>query len=62
MGELNMQFLNNEYQLDNINELLVEKPIGWSSACLDSTIDYYLEYYSANLEKDEQLKNDSDKT
>lgn len=51
-----MQFLNNEYHSDSINELLVEKPIGWSSACLDSTIDYYLEHYSVSLEESSQTE------
>nr|AYR06302.1 hypothetical protein [Renouxia sp.] len=51
-----MQFLNNEYNSDSINELLVEKPIGWSSACLDSTIDYYLEHYSISLEENNHLE------
>ena len=36
-----MQFLSNHGNLDN-NDLTLERPIGWSSACLDSTIDYYL--------------------
>lgn len=37
-----MQFLSNDSNLDNSNELMSERPIGWSSACLDSTIDFYL--------------------
>lgn len=37
-----MQFLSNDSNLDNNNELMSERPIGWSSACLDSTIDFYL--------------------
>ena len=29
--------------IDSDVEFLFERPIGWSSACLDSTINYYLD-------------------
>ena len=53
---------NIQNNIDNNVEFLLERPIGWSSACLDSTIDYYLDcnhqdYY---LEEDvsiESMKN-----
>lgn len=32
----------NQYNSDYDVEFLLERPVGWSSACLDSTIDYYL--------------------
>lgn len=52
-----MQLLNNEYSLSNSNsELLIEKTIGWSSACLDSTIDYYIDCNSI----DENINNQKD--
>lgn len=51
-----MQFLNNQYNLDNEHELILERPIGWSSACLDSTIDYYLNCNYADLEINEEEK------
>lgn len=32
-----------QHDVENGNiEFLLERPIGWSSACLDSTISYYL--------------------
>lgn len=33
---------NIQYSIDNDVEFLFERPVGWSSACLDSTINYYL--------------------
>lgn len=35
---------NSEYDV----EFMLERPIGWSSACLDSTIDYYLSFSDDN--------------
>ena len=53
-----MQLLNNEYDLSNSNsELLIEKTIGWSSACLDSTIDYYMDCNSTNENMNNQKDN-----
>jgi len=34
---------NIQNNVDNNVEFLFERPIGWSSACLDSTINYYLD-------------------
>nr|YP_009502177.1 hypothetical protein [Porolithon onkodes]ASB29778.1 hypothetical protein [Porolithon onkodes] len=34
-------------------EFLFERPIGWSSACLDSTINYYLDYNNQDTHIDE---------
>jgi hypothetical protein len=31
-------------------EFLLERPIGWSSACFDSTINYYLNYNASYSE------------
>ena len=50
---------NNKYDLDNDIEFLFERPAGWSSACLDSTIDYYLNCNSNDLEFE---KNDEAET
>ena len=36
-------------------EFLFERPIGWSSACLDSTIDYYLDCNSQDTHIDENI-------
>ena len=37
-------------------EFLSERPIGWSSACLDSTIDYYLNYNSQDVYLEENTE------
>lgn len=47
----------NQYKSDHDVEFLLERPIGWSSACFDSTIDYYLSCASADLETEENHKN-----
>nr|YP_010471144.1 hypothetical protein N4M48_pgp048 [Synarthrophyton patena]UVF62973.1 hypothetical protein [Synarthrophyton patena] len=49
-----MQFLSYQDNLDNSNELLLERPIGWSSACLDSTIDYYLNCNFTDLSEEKE--------
>ena len=43
---------NSEHEI----EFLFERPIGWSSACLDSTINYYLHYSSQDIYIDENIK------
>lgn len=53
-----MQFLNSQYNLDNDNELMLEKPIGWSSACLDSTTNYYLNCNYTDLQLNEESTTD----
>nr|YP_009243885.1 hypothetical protein Sdur_072 [Sporolithon durum]AMK96127.1 hypothetical protein Sdur_072 [Sporolithon durum] len=60
LGEIVMQLLNNEYNLGN-NELLIEKTIGWSSACLDSTIDYYIDCNSTDEKIDNHEENPQEK-
>ena len=40
----------NKYDSDHDIEFLFERPIGWSSACLDSTIDYYVSYAENSIE------------
>lgn len=37
-------------------EFLFERPIGWSSACLDSTINYYLDFSSQDTHIDENIR------
>lgn len=51
--------VNNYQHLDNNEEFLIERPVGWSSACLDSTIDYYLNCEQDELLEDRQLKNNT---
>ncbi len=43
----------NQYRSDFDVEFLFERPVGWSSACLDSTIDYYLDCTNIDLETEE---------
>ena len=40
------------------NILATEKPIGWSSICLDQTINYYIECNSATISSDIQSGNE----
>ena len=47
---------NNKYDLDSDIEFLFERPVGWSSACLDSTIDYYLNCNYNDLELEENIE------
>ena len=42
---------NSEHEI----EFLFERPIGWSSACLDSTINYYLHCSSQDTNIDENI-------
>lgn len=53
MRENNVSFvdLNKEYDFEVVNDLLIEKPIGWSSACLYPTIDYYLNCNYTDIEE-----------
>lgn len=54
----------NKYNLDHDVEFLLERPIGWSSACLDSTIDYYLSYTENSIEspiKDKTIRLEKEK-
>ncbi len=37
-----MSLENQQNNIDNNVEFSFERPVGWSSACLDSTINYYL--------------------
>ena len=49
---------NTKNNVDNNVEFLFERPIGWSSACLDSTINYYLgcNYQEVYLEDSNELE------
>lgn len=44
--------------IDSDVEFLFERPIGWSSACLDSTINYYLDcnYQDIYLEENNSIE------
>ena len=41
---------------NNSNEPIIDRLVGWSSACLDSTIYYYLNYKQADSLKHKQKK------
>lgn len=62
MKEQNISFidLSKEYDFEVANELLVEKPVGWSSACLYPTIDYYLNHSCINVEKQDFIEEASE--
>ena len=57
-GRKIMLLSNNQYDRENDTDLLFERPVGWSSACLDSTIDYYLNYNYNNLQENENTDYD----
>ena len=44
---------NIQNNTENNVEFLFERPVGWSSACLDSTIDYYLDCSNQDIYLDE---------
>ena len=46
---------NMQNNLENDVEFLFERPIGWSSACLDSTINYYLDCSNQDIHLDENI-------
>lgn len=50
---------NDKYDLDSDIEFLFERPVGWSSACLDSTIDYYLNCNYNDLESEENIETEA---
>lgn len=46
----------NQYNSDSDVEFLLERPVGWSSACLDSTINYYLSCNHSSLDSSAEEK------
>ena len=46
---------NNDYNLE-IGELSSQTPVGWSSICLDQTINYYIDCNTVNLDIEEDLE------
>ena len=51
----------NKYTVDSDVEFLFERPVGWSSACLDSTIDYYLNYSNNDLHLEDDIEAENNK-
>ena len=52
---------NMQNNIDNDIEFLFERPIGWSSACLDSTIDYYLNCSYQDMWSEEDTDTEKEK-
>ena len=55
-----MEPLDNTTQLEynfSVNELSEETPVGWSSTCLDQTINYYIEWNSTHFEDRKNIDN-----
>jgi len=51
--------INNNYDQVNdneINDFMHEIPIGWSSACLDQTIHYYIECNINTVQNKEEIQ------
>ena len=44
---------NMQNNIENDVEFLFERPVGWSSACLDSTINYYRDCNNQEIHLDE---------
>nr|YP_010986414.1 hypothetical protein UYL67_pgp006 [Pachymeniopsis lanceolata]WOL37332.1 hypothetical protein [Pachymeniopsis lanceolata] len=53
-----LEYVFDTNDLSNIYELSTETPVGWSSICLDQTINYYIEYNSAHVEDDKTERNE----
>lgn len=47
---------NEQHTVDNDIEFLFERPVGWSSACLDSTINYYLNHNSNDITLEKNIE------
>ena len=52
----------NKYNVDSDIEFLSERPVGWSSACLESAITYYLSYNNNDLLIEDNIKAEDDKS
>lgn len=39
-----------QYSSDHDINFLPERPVGWSSACFDSTVNYYLDYNNTSID------------
>ena len=52
---------NTQNNYDNDVEFLFERPVGWSSACLDSTINYYMNCNSNDISLEENTEIEEDK-
>ena len=56
-----LENVNKLYDNFEVHELSSETPVGWSSICLDQTINYYIDYHSTHHQEEENL-NHLDKT
>nr|YP_009731953.1 hypothetical protein [Gracilaria edulis]QHS70619.1 hypothetical protein [Gracilaria edulis] len=51
-----LQYINSLQNELNLDDLISETPIGWSSTCFDETINYYMDCNSNNSSY-EKIKN-----
>nr|YP_009294456.1 hypothetical protein Aspa_060 [Asparagopsis taxiformis]AOM65939.1 hypothetical protein Aspa_060 [Asparagopsis taxiformis] len=51
-----LEYLFSSYNLYSEDELLEEASLGWSSVCLDQTINYYIECNSLKSQNKEELQ------
>nr|YP_010986212.1 hypothetical protein NDC12_pgp006 [Polyopes affinis]WOL37130.1 hypothetical protein [Polyopes affinis] len=53
-----LEYIFNTDDTYDINELSAETPVGWSSICLDQTINYYIDYNSMLAENTKSIQNE----
>ena len=53
---------HDKYNVDSDVEFLFERPVGWSSACLDSTINYYLSHSNTESYLEDTTEAENDKS
>ena len=57
-----MSLENQQNNLNNEVEFAFERPVGWSSACLDSTINYYLHCNDQDLYLESEINIENNKS
>ena len=55
-----LEYMLNSYDSSDINELSIATLEGWSSTCLDETINYYIDCNSVLLQNKQQENNTSE--
>nr|YP_009511025.1 hypothetical protein [Hydropuntia rangiferina]AXI96698.1 hypothetical protein [Hydropuntia rangiferina] len=54
-----LQYINSLQNELNLDDLVSETPIGWSSTCFDETINYYIDCNSNNSSYDKTKNQDN---
>nr|YP_009019675.1 hypothetical protein [Gracilaria salicornia]AHH24643.1 hypothetical protein [Gracilaria salicornia] len=54
-----LQYINSINDHLDVDDLLLETPIGWSSTCFDETIHYYIDCNSNSIEIKNQANTES---